>query len=260
MDAVSSATSSSRGVVSPSIGMALRVLDALAESRSDLSATEINAALNLPKSTLHRILNSLEVENAVRRHPVTRRYSVGPRVTKHASAARRSGLVASFMDIAGRFVDEHDETIQLCTLADGMVTFIAFVESTQPVRLNCQVGRQKPAHATASGKVLLAYAPPELRDDFFRAHGPLEQITSETVVSPEALHTQFEQIVERGFATESQESARNLSCIAAPVFNRNGDVVAALTLCLTSNVITDEMVDRLVAPLAEVSRGLSLTM
>ncbi|RGE18528.1 IclR family transcriptional regulator [Leucobacter sp. wl10] len=246
------------GTVSPSVGMALSVLDALAEAHRDLSATEINSALALPKSTLHRILNSLELEDAVQRHPVTRRYSLGSRVSKYAPQLGSSQLVTDFMELATDFVAQYDETIQLCTYSQGVVTFIAFVESTQPVRLSCEIGRQRAAHATASGKALLAHSEAETVRAFLE-EGELFPMTGSTITDPEVLLTQLELVRQQGFATESQESARNLSCIAAPIRDRSGIAIAAVTLCLPTRSIQQEDLDRLVGPLLRIADQLDST-
>ena len=251
----SNASSTRASSVSPSVGLALSVLDELAAAQRDLSATEINAELSLPKSTLHRILNSLEVENAVQRHHVTRRYSLGSRVNKYAPQLGSSQLVTDFMELATEFVNEYDETIQLCTYEQGVVTFIAFVESKQPVRLSCEIGRQRPANATASGKALLAFSPTERLESYLGA-GELVSMTPQTITDPEAFRNQINSVREAGYATESQESARNLSCIAAPICDQAEHAIAAISLCLPARSIHTEDLDRLLAPLTAITTQL----
>nr|WP_279549605.1 IclR family transcriptional regulator C-terminal domain-containing protein [Leucobacter weissii] len=157
------------------------------------------------------------------------------------------------MQLAEAFVSKYDETIQLCTYENGIVTFIAFVESAQPVRLRCRIGRQLPVHTTASGKALLAFSAPETLQGFLDAHPVLEPRTPDTITDVGELTEQLRRARETGYATESQESSRNLSCIAAPVRDADGFSMAAVTLCLPSSGLRGDDLSRLVPPLLELT-------
>lgn len=233
----------------PAVVQTFDVLDALAEYRDGLRLSDLVELLGLSKSTAHRLLSTLRELGVVTKDGEEGRYLLGSRLALYAqtSGHPHTGLIAPFYATAERIRDRHDETIQLAVLSGAEVTFVAYVETTQPVRLFARVGRRLPAHASASGKAILAF-----RDSSALApvlDAGLARLTDRTLTEEDRFQTELETIRSHGWATEIEESSRNLSCFSVPVLDASGSAVAAVTACVPSNDVPPDHAERLLADL-----------
>lgn len=238
---------------SPSVVAAFAILDALADAGRPLTMAEVVRAVGLPKTSAFRLLRALETVGAVSRRDDLR-YSLGTRLGGYGAAAPEPDLVASFLEVATPAARALDETMQLGILTGDNVTFISYINSTQPVRLVSFVGRSLPAHSSATGKAILAFLP----EDELKLHlsDELAALTVNTITSRERLRKELDEVRHRGYAVESEESTANLSCVAAPVL-RSGRVVAAVTICVPRAEIPDERLAQLAASVVETAAQLS---
>jgi DNA-binding IclR family transcriptional regulator len=210
---------------------AVRVLDVLATCQGSASLDELTKALGEPRSSVHRILNTLVESDLLQRPRLRGGYRIGPKAMTWGSAFLNSvNLVDEFRAVAEPAVARINETMQLAVLDLPDVVFVAHVDSNRAVRLATAVGRRLPAHATAAGKVLLAFVEGPLADAY--GERPLAQLTPRTVTSLEELDRHLARARRRGWAEASEESSANLTCLAAPVRSYDGMVVAAMTICV----------------------------
>jgi DNA-binding IclR family transcriptional regulator len=202
---------------------ALRVLDAFAEAGGDAGTNELARATGINASTVSRILATLAAAGYVQHLPATGRYRIGPQVLKLSThvlggldlrAAARPHLEA--------LVDETGETATLSVPGDPDAVTIDFVLSRASVASVARVGRPSIAHATATGKVMLAFAG--------AAHpaGPLHRYTGRTITDPRRLAAEVDAVRRDGHAHASGEREAELSAVAVPVFGGPGDLVAIL--------------------------------
>jgi DNA-binding IclR family transcriptional regulator len=138
-----------------------------------------------------------------------------------------------FYQAARKIVEECGETVQLAILDQTEVIYVAREDGTQPVRLISYVGKRLPAHATGLGKVLLAALPDGSFDSLFSKR-PLAALTARTISSVNQLKAELRLVRERGYAHDNQESAEGLECLAAPIFDHTGQVIAAISVSLLS--------------------------
>ena len=209
---------------------AIAVLRAFSSSDPELSVTDLSRKLDLHKSTVHRLLATLEQERFVLRDSVTGRYRLGLPLLELGS------LVIASMDlrqIARPFLEElHSvcgETIHLGILDEGEVVYIDKIESTRRVRMHSQVGSRAPAHCTGLGKVLLAALPAAVLDQVIQRRG-LRAYTSRTLTSPDAVRNHLAMVRQKGYALDAGEHEELVVCAAAPVFDHTKHVVAALSI------------------------------
>jgi DNA-binding IclR family transcriptional regulator len=227
------------GKRSPAVAQAFAVLDALAERRRGLRLSELAVAVGAPKSSVHRLLATMG-ELGVTRKTGDGRFVVGPRMAAYAEPAggELTGLLGMFYTCAEQIRDRQNETVQLAVLSGAEVTFIAHVDTTKPVRLQTRIGRQLPAHASASGKAILAFRGEEdLRPVL--ATG-LPRLTEATLCEERALRAELALVRECGHATEVEEMTANLSCFSAPVLDAEGRAVAAVTACVPANSVSPD--------------------
>lgn len=137
--------------------------------------------------------------------------------------------------------------VNFCVLKSGKLTFVEWVDSSSPVRIDLKPGVPVPVHASASGKLLMAFAPEQVRERFL-ATGPFHAFTRSTITSAEAMRRELALIRRRGHAEDHQEFLSGISCLAVPVRNRSGEVVAGLGVMAPAHDF----------PLAQARQNLSL--
>ncbi|MGI5472884.1 IclR family transcriptional regulator [Streptomyces sp. CA-132043] len=232
----------------PAVAQAFALLDELAGRSEGLRLSDLVRELDLPKSTVHRVLATLHELGVVAKED-DGRYVLGARLAAYARPAQYvyTGLIAPFYAVAERIRDKHDETIQLGVLTGAEVTFVAFVETTQPVRLFTRVGRRLPAYASACGKAILAFRDEAALRPVLDAG--LHPITPSTVHDEKQLRAELTAARHNGWASEVEETSRNLSCFSVPVLDHDDAAVAAVTACVPTNSVDPAYAERLLTDL-----------
>ncbi len=207
------------------------ILECFSQERPELGVREVARLVDLPSSVAGRLMLAMKDLGVLSQNPMTRGYSIGPRVLTWA------GTYLSTCDIrivAYPYLDElHQathETISLYILEGADRVCIERLESTQNIRFVApRVGRRLPLHAGSAGKVMLAYLPEAAREAIL-TRSPLEALTERTIVDPDRMREELATIRRLGYAVSFGEWILDASGVAAPIFDRNGDVLAALTI------------------------------
>jgi IclR family transcriptional regulator, acetate operon repressor len=216
-----------------SVARASQVLLWVAAQPHGATAKEVAVAHGLALPTTYHLLNTL-VDEGMLAKDLHRRYIIGRSAAVLAQAHLRGKAVPDYLlnglrDLARRT----DETAYLADWGENDIRVLASVEGQQMVRV-AEVGTEsyEHGHARANGKVLLAFAPPEVREAYLRNH-PLVPVTKATICARHAFEQELEGVRERGYAYDFEEFAPGVSCVAAPVLV-NGQVTAALALAVPS--------------------------
>src|ERR1700674_5493745 len=209
-----------------SVDRAVAILDLLAQEGWRTGA-EVARGLHVHRSTALRLLGTLERHALVERDPHTAKYRLGPRLPQLASVVTGEvDLRVLARPICARLAGTLGETVTLDVLdADEIVPIEQATGSTSVVSINW-LGRRTPIHCTASGKVILAFAPNALRQRLLAL--PLERRTPHTIVNRAELEEQLEVAREAGVARTYEELEVGLNAIAAPVHSADGAVVGAI--------------------------------
>ncbi|WP_314172418.1 IclR family transcriptional regulator [Streptomyces winkii] len=220
------------GRLVPAVTRALDVLELFLDSEGTLSAPEITRRLRLPRTTVHELVTTLTARSYLEQPPdQPGRYRLGVRGYQLGSRyAEQLDLAAEGQRVARSVADTCDETVHVAILEGRDVIYIAKVDSTHAVRMVSAAGRRLPAHCTSVGKMLLASLPEEELEETLSGAGPLTAMTPASITSPDVLRTALAEVRERGVAVEQQESNPDVSCVAAPVRDSSGTVVAALSI------------------------------
>jgi DNA-binding IclR family transcriptional regulator len=239
------------------------ILEVFSESRPEWSATEIARALALPVPTAHRILSALKRLGYVSQNRDTRRFRLGVAALDLGERAR---AVADLRPVAvgplRQLSAATGETALLTVLNPERDRSVCLerVETSQPLRLSVQPGRQLPLHAGASQKALLAFLP-EAEIDKIIAQ-PLERLCTNTITDPDALRGELAATRARGWAGSCEETNVGAWGVAVPVLS-GGDVVCAVGIagpCARLNVARVRRDIRLVHEAAQaIGRPLGLT-
>ncbi|MFF8378318.1 IclR family transcriptional regulator [Streptomyces sp. NPDC015661] len=219
------------GRLVPAVTRAFDILELFLQGDATLSAPEITRRLGLPRTTTHELVTTLTARNYLVPVPgQPGRYRLGVRTYQLGSRyAEQLDLAAEGHQVAREVADTCGETVHVAVLEDTDVIYIAKVDSSHAVRMVSAAGRRLPAHCTAVGKMLLATLPEVELDERLEGR-ELVGMTPRSLTDPDALRAALAEIRILGVAVEQQESNPDVSCVAAPVRDRSGRVVAALSV------------------------------
>lgn len=207
----------------------LEILEAVARSREGITFVDLAASLPYPKSSLHGLLQTIVAMRWLTFDSVHRTYSIGVKPWEVGQSFLRSReLVVRARQYLREVNVELGETVQLGILDDLDVVYIDKVEGTQPLRLISNVGSRLPAYVTGIGKALLAGLPDPVLTTRF-AGVELPGYTDRTITSGDVLINLLREVRKQGYATDDGEYTYGVYCVAVPIRDSRGEVVAAMS-------------------------------
>jgi DNA-binding IclR family transcriptional regulator len=210
-----------------SIERAIAILKAFSLEEEELGVTELSQRLNLHKSTVSRLLASLQREGLVEENPVTRKYRLGMAlVTLGGLVLQRLDVTQIARPLMQALADTTQETVNLAVRDQDEAVIVAQIPSPQAVRYTGWIGRRTPLHCTSTGKVLLAYLSTTDQEAIIARGFP--RYTPNTITSPDFLSRELIRVREQGYAVSREEFEIGLNEMAAPVRDHTGEVVAAI--------------------------------
>lgn len=216
-----------------SIERAAAILRSFNEAEPELGVTELSQRLGLHKSTVSRIIATLQQEGLVGQNAETGKYRLGVGLVSLAGVALgRINVRGAAQPHLDELVRETRETVTVDILDGNVCLIVEQKESPQPVRYVSWIGRRFPLHCTASGKVLLAALTESERQS--RLTFPLQKYTNNTITSYEVLRDSLEETTTKGYAIVLEEFEAGFGAISAPIFDHAGQVVAALAISAPS--------------------------
>lgn len=214
-----------------SLVKSLRLLKLFSPQRSVWTAEDMMAALGYHKSSVQRILATLEKEGFLAKvAPRRSEYRLGPDILFLGNVAETGlDLRSVARPIMADLVHRTRETCYLCVEDRGQCLYIDKVECSQPVRIIHQVGQRNPMHCTGVGKVLMSGMGDGAVDRLIAADG-LKARTCHTITDRRRLRQEIEAIRLTGIALDNEELDLGVKCVAAPIKDSSGGVVAAISL------------------------------
>lgn len=214
-----------------SLDRMIQILEELALHRDGCGVTTLSNLTGLHKSTVHRLLNTLMSRGYILKNSENDKYSLGMRILYLSSA------ILDRMDIrtvAKPFLEElcrsTDEVIHLSTLDGTEAVYIDKVESpNKSVRMYSQIGKRVPLHCTGVGKILLAWLPDKDVEYLLGLKG-MYAYTKNTITNIEDMKKHLAEIRKKGYAFDELEHEEEIRCVAAPIFDMSGKVVASVSV------------------------------
>lgn len=221
---------------------ALLVLDYLARAQHPPTLAQLAQRLDMPKSTLMRLLASMQRAGFVAATPTENGYVPGPQATTLAlSTLRASAFTRACRAVLAQLVGKLGETCNLTAPDGDQVIYMERVETAEPLRLFFAVGSHVPMHCTASGKLFLA-SMNRLERGRVLARLPLTRNTPRTLTDPARLEDELERLATRGIGIDNEEFVRGMSAVAVPVRDAQDRVVAAVAChAPTARLMLDDL-------------------
>lgn len=237
----------SQGQEVKSVKRAVDLLRSFSLDEPELSVTTLSRRLDVHKSTVSRLLSTLEAARLVDRNPQTGHYRLGMGLLELA------GLVILHADLRQlaqpmlrRLADQTQETVDLAIRDNGEVINVEQVTPPNRRVLNIGwIGRRTPLHASATGKVLLAYLPKADLESVLRS--PLTRFTENTITDVSTLRAELDLVRQRGYAVGFEELEIGLNAVAAPVVDHNGHIVAAVSVAGPSSRLSRARIEQTAA-------------
>ncbi|MGB6607368.1 MAG: IclR family transcriptional regulator [Atribacterota bacterium] len=206
------------------------ILEILLQHGSAINMTEISEKLGLYPSTTHRILDTLRHWGYVEQDPKSQKYRLGLKLLELGMAKlHQMDLAREATPYLKELVKQCNETVHLGVLEGGEVLYLAKEESSQTIRMISYVGKRAPLHCTSLGKVLLAYLSVEERKKILEEK-VLSRLTENTITDKRELEKELDNVREQGFALDREENEKDVRCVAAPIKNYQGEVIAAVSI------------------------------
>lgn len=205
--------------------------------RPSWAMTELAQQVGLHKSTVHRMLATLEEKGFIERDPVTDHYQLGLMVWElSANLGTTNDQSMMWQKEMERLRDQLGETVSVYVRSGVERIRIQSVQSNEPVRRVAPVGARFPLYAGASSKVLIAYALPEEQQEIWQH--PTWQLRDE--LNMETYQSELQEVLEQGYAVSFEERESGVAAISVPIFDREGNILAALAVSGPSSRLTIE--------------------
>ncbi|MEO0709324.1 MAG: IclR family transcriptional regulator [Pseudomonadota bacterium] len=207
----------------------LLVLEAVAEAGVPVTPTEVNAGLDLPKPTIHRLFNTLELEGFLQRDLDGKTYSPGPRLRSFAGGILSSLRIRTARQaILKRLSRQIGETCNIALPDRDAMIYLERVETEWPLRIQLPQGSRVPFHCTASGKMYLSSLASNHLQRFLKA-ADLEASTEKSITDRKALLDEITKVRDQGFAIDEGEFMDDMVALAVPILGPQRRLMATLS-------------------------------
>lgn len=241
-----------------SVVRAFDILGAFTVERPVLGVSEIAALLNLNRTTVHRLLTTLDSCGVVQRVPQSQKYTIGTQIVRLANVFSHYSDVRSvgYSTIVS-LRDATNHTAALHTRQNHHRVVVAQAESWQDLRVTYpDLGTPIPLHVGAPGKAILAHLRPEEIDHYFETES-LTSIMVNTPISEASLRVELDRIRQNGYSVTSQERRLGVVSIAAPIFNATGAAVASVNVTAPLQRVTEDQVTEFSGLVVQAGRSIS---
>jgi DNA-binding IclR family transcriptional regulator len=245
-----------KSIILQSVDHALAVLEAFDAGTPELGVTALSGRLKLAKSTVYRLLSTLASRGYVYQNPATGKYRLGLKTFEVGSLAVSQLTVRDVaLPYLEKLRDATKETVHLGVRDGDAVIYIEKIETPHAMRMYSRTGRRAPLHCTALGKALLAFSPPAEAARLLRRG--LRRYTPHTITDPQVFGKELAKVRERGYALDEEEFEEGLKCVAAPLWDYTGGVVATAGIAGPHIRITSDRLPDLIAVVREVAGEIS---
>ena len=241
-----------------SVEKALRLLKLFSSGKRELRVSEMIGQLGYHKSSLQRLISTLVAEGFLERSPDNAaHYRLGVETLLLGNAAKENldlrGVAKPYLlDLA----QKTRETVHLSVTDDFRVYYLDKIDSSQSIRIITQVGQRIPIHSSSMGKSIMAHMQSDELEQGISKHG-LPPLTQNTITTRTGLDKELERIRKRGCAYDNEEWHVGVKCVAAPIFDENGNAVAAVSCSGPAQRFTEQTLPGLAKNVKEASRAIS---
>ncbi|KGR77937.1 IclR family transcriptional regulator [Ureibacillus sinduriensis] len=243
-----------------SVARALTILDLFDDINRELSIKDISLKLDLNKSTVHSLLKTLKEYGYISQNNETNDYSLGWKLYE------RGHLMVSQMDIRNvarvhleKLNEKTNQTVHLVTLLGKEAIYIDKIDGHSVLVIYSRIGKRVPLHSSGVGKVLAAFLDDQQLESLLDGY-IFEKRTEKTIVSNQRFMEELAQVRERGYALDIEENEPGVICIAMPVYDFSGEVIATVSVSTPTSHYSEELEKRNFQCLKECTEEISASL
>lgn len=225
-----------------SVDRALTILEEVASSEVEVGVTELANKLDLHKSTVHRMLNTLMHKGYIEQNPETEGYKVGLKVFELGSKMFNELEIRDQSLYLKELMQETNETVHLVVRDGDQGVYIDKVDTKQTLRMYSKIGRRVPLYCSAVGKVLLSNLSQDKLEKLYKGV-EFKRYTKNTITNWDDFLKELKKVRQNGYAVDNEEHEEEIRCIAAPIKNYKGQIIAAISISGPVFRITDKKVN-----------------
>lgn len=225
-----------------SIDRAVGIIECFSESRRELKLGDIADMMNLNKSTVHGLLNTLKYHGFIEQDELTQKYRLGIRLIGIGD------LVVNSLNIPGiaypvieSICEKTEETVHIAMLDGSDVVYIGKKECNKSIKTTTKIGSRIPAYFTADGKVILSHLDEERLDDIIPQN--IDRLTPFTITDRQKLVEVLKEVRNKGYSVDYEETIQGLICVAAPIFDYTGAVKYSISTTGPALRMTEDKIE-----------------
>ena len=236
---------------------ACSIFDILIKEDRPVSIHELSESLNLYPSTVHRILDTLHYLGYIEQKKNTDEYQIGLKAVELGLVKlNQIDLIKEANPFLEALSEEMNENVYLGVLFQDQVIYEAKKEASRKISLITHVGTRALVHCTSLGKVLIANLPLNERKRIL-GNKPLPRLTKNTIVSRKDLEKEIEKVQRLGYAVDNEENEKEIRCVAAPIRNHKGKVIAAVSISGPYYRFTPDREKEMIKAIVETAKKIS---
>ena len=243
-----------------SLDRALDILELIVGNEKGMGVTEISRELDIHKSTVYRLLDTLKFRGYLEKNEDSHKYIAGIKLFELSSRVLNDidsrTRVRPYLE---ELMQKTEETVHLGILDAGEIIYLDKVESKATIRMYSQVGKRAPVHSTSLGKTIMAqFSEPKVRE--ILTEQGMEAKTKNTITDINEFLSHLEKVKKQGYAVDDEEQEKDIRCLAGPIFNHRGDVVASFSISAPSSRMTKERIEELADLVVQYSEKMSRSL
>ncbi|EMF46733.1 transcriptional regulator [Planococcus halocryophilus Or1] len=221
-----------------SVERALRILDLFDEYDKELKLTEITEKMNLHKSTVHSLLKTLQKHHYIEQNSENGKYFLGMKLFERGHyVIQNLDLQSLAREQLVKLSKSTGRTVHLVILDGKEGIYIDKVESAKAAILYSRIGRRVPIHSSGVGKALVAFKDPSELEKILDGYEYTKQ-TKNTLTNEESFLIELEKVRKQGYAIDDEENEPGVYCVALPIRDYTGHVIAAISSSTTASNLT----------------------
>ncbi len=240
-----------------SVVRCFRIVDTIAGAEQEIGAQQISRLVGLHISTAFRFLQTLAQNGVLEQNPETGKYRLGLKLLAWGmQVLRQMDLRRDAIALLRELNEKTHETVHMCVYDRDAAIYIEKIESPAPLRGFSEVGKGAPLHCTGVGKVLMAGLSDQDLDSLLKRY-PLRRFTPNTITQARAMKKELERIRAQGYAIDDEEHEPGIRCVAAPIRNHTGKVIASISIAGRTTSVTPARVPELIHTVRETAQRIS---
>jgi DNA-binding IclR family transcriptional regulator len=243
-----------------SLDRALNILELIIGNENEMGVTEISRKLDIHKSTVYRLLDTLKYRGYLEKNEDNHKYIAGIKLFELSSKVLNDIdnriRVRPYLE---ELMQKTKETIHLGILDDGEIIYLDKVESTATIRMYSQVGKRVPVYSTSLGKTIMAQFPEAKVKKILTEKGMVAK-TKNTITDVDEFLSHLKKVKKQGYAVDDEEQEKDIRCIAGPIFNHRCDVVASFSISAPISRMTKKRIEELAELVVQYSEKMSRSL